>query len=430
MPTTHKQSSEVEELHGKLAATRAQLSDLAMMGAVITRIQEIDAVLSVVMDMAVRLVEGEVGLMMIHENDELVTKASWGVGGDFVKSLHYQDDLDVATYCFDRKESLILSNLQIRSDEGIKIDSVLAMPIQTMDKCLGVIVIINKTDGGAYSDEDREVLSMLLNFVAVAIDNSRMMSERLSRQKIEQEMAVARQVQETILPQTDLQVGGAQIGAVFIPAREVGGDFYDILKINEGRFLVVLGDVSNKGVPAALVMSACSGIIKSVVTTEPSIPVADLAARVNDVLSEQIIKDRDMFVTLFLADFDIDSMKLCYCNGGHIPGLFWNHQGAAIEELSDGGPIVGQFSGIRFLQGERALSSGDRLLLFTDGLTEAEDVHGTMFGREQVEQVYSAQIGLPPRDFCLKVKDRIDRFTVGASEESHDDFTVLQVAID
>lgn len=422
--------SEVELLEAKLGETRAQLRDLATMGAVVTRIQEIDAVLSVAMDMALRLVAGEVGTIMISEKDCLQTKISWGVDGDFVRSLKYEEGLDLATYAYERRQAVILTDLGIRSDEGININTVIALPISTMDQTLGVIVIINKSDGSQFDSHDRETLEMLLSFIAVAIDNSHLVKEKLSRQKIEQEMAIAKQIQETILPQVGEKFQGAEIGAVYFPAREVGGDFYDILRIDDNRFLVVLGDVSNKGVPAALVMSACSGIIKSTVASDPEIEVNQLIAKVNTVLSEQIIKDRDMFVTLFMARFDLAEMKMSYSNGGHIPGLFWGSSSGKIEELSDGGPIVGQFAGIPFKKGERALVSGDRLFLFTDGLTEAEDVHGNMFGRERVEQVFGTEIGLHPKEFCLKVKEWVDRFSAGAPEDSHDDFTIMQIKVE
>ncbi len=430
METDVKRVSEIEDLEIKLSSTKAQLRDLATMGAVITRIQEMDAVLSVVMDMAVRLVNGEVGIILKGAGEELIPVVSWGVSGDFIKALHYEDGIDIATYSYINRQSIVLSELQIHSEEGINIDSLISMPIQTRDKCLGVMVIINKSDGSPYSDEDKDILKMLLDFVAVAIDNSDLVKDRLASQKSEQEMAIAKQIQETILPRTDRKIKGAEIGAVYFPAQEVGGDFYEIITIDDDKFLAVLGDVSNKGVPAALIMSACTGIIKTIMSTEPSIAVNDLAVRVNNVLSEQIVKDRDMFVTLFFAKFDLGAMELTYCNGGHIPGLFWCNADHKIYELPDGGPIVGQFPRIPFKLGRRKLASGDRLFLFTDGLTEAEDAEGHLFGRERVEQVFSVEIGLSPKDFCLKVKEWVDRYNVGSAEESHDDFTILQVKVD
>jgi sigma-B regulation protein RsbU (phosphoserine phosphatase) len=351
------------------------------------------------------------------------------VSESFVKTLLYEDGLDLSSYCFKKRETVVLSDLDIVSSDGIVLNSVIACPIQNRERCLGVMIIINKSGGGSYTSEDREVLGMLLNFVAVAVENAGLIKDKLKQQKVAQEMAVARQVQETILPQDIHDMVGVDIGAVYFPAREVGGDFYEILKLDDKRFMTVIGDVSNKGVPAALIMSACSGIIRTVLALDPGIGVSKLAETVNNLMARQIIKDREMFVTLFFSRFDLDEHRLTYCNSGHMPGLFWNHKSQRIEQLKEGGPILGQFEDITYQQGERALGPDDRLFLFTDGLTEATDTGGQLFGRERVEQVFSAEIGLPPGEFCLKVKEWVDGFTQGASEDTHDDFTILQVKV-
>jgi len=203
-----------------------------------------------------------------------------------------------------------------------------------------------------------------------------------------------------------------------------------VVKISESRFLVVIGDVSNKGVPAALVMSAAAGIIKSLIKINPDISVSQLAGSVNDLMATEIIKDREMFITLWFCAFDLEKRTLSYCNAGHMPGLLWDSVDRTIQELTEGGSIVGQFAGFEFKQGERKLNSGDRLFLFTDGLTEAHDSDNNMFGRERAEQVFSAELGLAPKEFCLKVKEWVDHFTEGAGEDTHDDFTILQVKVD
>ena len=419
----------IDELEGFLAAQKAQLRDLATMGAVITSMHEIDAVLSVVMDMALRLVDGEVGLINVNTDGRMKTKVSWGVSDEFVRTIKYQNGSDIVSYCYENRTPLILNEMNLRSNEGILLNSVIAAPIVTKEKCLGVLVIINKSGGGQYTDSDREILEMLLSFVAVAIDNSNLLKDKLEKQKMEQDLAIARQVQETILPQNIDSIPGVEIGAVYYPAREVGGDFYDILTIDRNRFIVILGDVSNKGIPAALVMSAASGIIKSIIAQNPTITIARLAVELNDLMVSEIIRDREMFATLFFCKFDLEEKKLTYCNAGHLPGLFWDSARGQIVELSQGGPIVGQFPGIEFKAGEIPLNANDRLFLFTDGLTEAADREGNLFGRERAEKVYRDEIELPPVEFCHKVKDWVDRFSEGAAEDTQDDFTVLQVKV-
>ena len=423
------QQTAIDELEARLEAKRAQLRDMSTMGAVITSIQEINAVLSVVMDMAIRLVDGEVGLIMLDTDGELKVEISWGVNEEFAKSLMYLDGMDLPSYCVKVRETITLNELDLKAEDGFLVQSLICVPIQTSKKCHGVMVVVNKSDGGLYCDEDREILQMLLNFVAVAIDNSDLVKAKLDQQKVDQQMAIARQIQETILPQDIDSIKGVDIGVAYYPAGEVGGDFYDLIRIDDSRFVVVIGDVSSKGVPAALVMSAAVGIIKSIIKSNPDISVSELAASLNDLLANEIIKEREMFVTLFFCQFDLANSRLTFCNAGHMPGLFWDSGKNSVCELADGGPIVGQFPGIAFKQGERELHPGDRLFLFTDGLTEATDADDNLFGRERAEQVFSAEIGLEPKEFCVQVKEWVDRFSEGAGEETHDDFTIMQVKV-
>lgn len=425
-----ERSDSFEELESRIIALKTQLDDLATMGTVITAILEIDAVLSVTMDTALRLVDGEVGLILIHEAGELKPKVTWGVGEPFVRSLMYADDMDLAAYVYSRRETVLLADLDLKSPEGIVLDSVIACPIQTRETCFGVMILINKANGGNFAQEDKENLGRLLNFVAVAVENSQLVRSKLEKQRIDQEMAIAKQIQETILPHDIGNIRGASVGAVYFPAGEVGGDFYEVLKLGDHQFMVIIGDVSNKGVPAAMVMSACSAIIKTTLASEPNISVADLAARINTLMVNEIIREREMFVTLFFSKFDMASRTLTYCNAGHMPGLFWDDRNQKIEDLADGGPIVGQFPDMTYTEGSRDLLAGDRLFLYTDGLTEAMDINGNLFGRERAEQVLTAEIGLAPAAFCLRVKEWVDRFTEGAPRDAIDDFTVLQVMVE
>lgn len=419
----------INELETKLDTTRAELRDLATMGAVITSIQEMNAVLSVVMDTALRMVNGEVGAIMLADSADLHLEISWGLSEKLARSIRYREVSDVPTFCYQTRQTVILNDVAGPGLDGASVRSVICLPIQTSKTCHGVMILINKAEGGAFTQGDQETLERLLNFVAVAIDNAGLIQERLSRQKIAQEMAIARQVQETILPQNIDSMSAVGFGTVYVPAREVGGDFYDVFPVDKDRFLVIIGDVSNKGVPAALVMSAAAGIIKSTLRQNPQISVASLASAVNDLLADGIIRDRGMFVTMFFAKFDLSEGVLTYCNAGHIPGLYWDNRKRSVDHLSLGGPIVGQFAAIPFKEGNRRIGSGDRLFLFTDGLTEAANAEGALYGRDRAERAFADHIELSPKEFCLTLKRHVDGFASGAAEDTHDDFTVLQVKV-
>ncbi len=417
------------ELEARLDVSRAQLHDLATMGAVVTSIHEIDAVLSVVMDMSLRLVGGEVGLILLNDEGQLKPSVSWGLRDNFAQRLKYHDDQQLLSWVLENRKPVIMNELGHVDRTGVHVQSLLCLPIQNSDTVQGVILIVNKGDGGLFDNQDREILELLTNFASVAIDNSNLIKDKLRQQEHERELAIAQEIQRTILPQ-DLNCNpGLEIGAAYFPMGEVGGDFYDIVNLDDNRSVVIMGDVSSHGVPAALVMSAASGIIKTILDENRDITISELATKLNNLLAREIVKDREMFVTMFFCQIDLEKRLLTYCNAGHLPGLFWDEEAKTTHELMVGGPIVGQFPGIEFEQGERKLNSLDRLFLFTDGLTEAADSSGNLFGRERAEQVFVMEGAWSPAEFCVRVKEWVDKFAVGSAAETHDDFTVLELRV-
>lgn len=417
------------ELEGRLSATWLKLRDLATMGALITSILDMETILSVVMEMSIRTVEGEVGLIQLAEAGELVPKITWGVDASLVRNIKYENDTDIATFCFTRQVSAVMNNFDKSFEHGPTVNSVLALPIKSRARCHGAIVIINKTSGEDFTEEDRESLEIVINYAAVAIENSLLVEESLQKQKLEQELGIARQVQETILPGREIKIKGVDFGALYFPARFVGGDFYDIITPDDDNFLMVIGDVSNKGIPAAMVMAATTAIIRTKLTESPDISPSQLMYILNNVLSDGIIRSHDMFVTLFIARFSLCDKKVTYCNGGHLPPLYWDASRRQVSELRMGGTFVGQFPGTAYIEGELELHHGDRFFAFTDGLTEATDIKGRMFGIEKVKQVFMTEKELPAARFCERVKNWVDRFTEGSSADSHDDFTILKLRI-
>lgn len=429
MDTISSSEDRIFELESKLEKSRLKVLDLATMGTLIASILDIDTILSVVMEMSIRMVEGEVGLIQLQEEDELCSKISWGVDDTLVKNITYKDNQDISSYCFKNQESIVLGKFDLNLPEGSNINSLLAVPIKSRARCHGVVVIINNTSGEDFADLDKTNLEMLVNFAAVAIDNSILLKETLTKQKIEQELAIARQVQNAILPASEIEIENIEFDMIYEPAREVGGDFYDIVKISDTEFLVIIGDVSNKGVPAGLVMAASAAIIKAGLRNNPNIALSDLMSDLNNLLCDGIIKSHDMFVTLFMARFDLHTGKISYCNAGHVPPLYWMTAKNEIAELRSGGTFVGQFPDIEYEEGELPISRGDRLFAFTDGLTEAEDINGNFFGIERARKIFISNKELPADQFCQDVKKWADRFREGTEKETFDDFTIFELKI-
>jgi serine phosphatase RsbU (regulator of sigma subunit) len=195
------------------------------------------------------------------------------------------------------------------------------------------------------------------------------------RERVEQELQVARSIQQASLPKEVPQLEGWQITPYYQPAREVGGDFYDFLELKDGRLGLVVGDATGKGVPAALVMASARSMLRAVAQASEYSP-GDVLSRVNDSLAIDI--PPNMFVTCFYAILEPESGTLNYANAGHDLPYLW-HSGEC-EELRARGMPLGLMPGMSYEEKEIVLQKGDSALLYTDGLVEAHDPHHEMFG--------------------------------------------------
>lgn len=421
--------NKVSDLEARLEETKLKLRDLATMGAVIASILDIETILSVVMEMSIRMVEGEVGLIQLWEEEALTSKVTWGMDDSSIRNIIYKDNMDISTYCFINQIPIVVSEFNGELSAAQTINSILALPIKARSKCHGTIIIVNKTSGAGFTNEDKDNLEILVNYAAVAIENSILLKESLQKQKLEQELVIARQIQETILPDKEIKIKGVDIGAMYRPAHEVGGDYYDVMKCGENEFLIVIGDVSNKGIPAAMVMSATAGIIRTELSNSTDVRPSKIMADLNNILCDGIIKAREMFVTLFMARFNLDQKRVTYCNAGHLPPLYWDASRQEISELKIGGTFVGQFQGIDYEEAEIEINHGDRIFAFTDGLTEAMDINNNLFGLQRVKQVFLAEKDLPANRFCARIREWVERFSEGAGEEMIDDFTLFEIRV-
>jgi serine phosphatase RsbU (regulator of sigma subunit) len=237
------------------------------------------------------------------------------------------------------------------------------------------------------------------------------------RERIEQELQVARSIQQASLPKEVPTLEGWQITPFYQPAREVGGDFYDFFELDDGRLGIVVGDATGKGVPAAMVMSSARSMLRAV--AQGSNSPGDVLGRVNDSLVTDI--PPNMFVTCFYAILDPEGGLLLYANAGHdLPYL--HHDGDA-EELRARGMPLGLMPGMGYEESEIELNTGEAALFYSDGLVEAHDPHGEMFGFPRLRALVAEHGGEEESlgDFLLE-----ELYTfVGEDWEQEDDITLL-----
>jgi predicted ester cyclase len=242
--------------------------------------------------------------------------------------------------------------------------------------------------------------------------------EMRERERIEQDLRVARSIQQASLPKEVPTLAGWQIAPYYKPAREVGGDFYDFHLLSEGRLGVVVGDATGKGVPAALVMGTTCGMLQLAAHTLDSTSPGEVLERVNETLLARI--PPNMFVTCFYAILDPESASLSYANAGHDLPYLWH--GGDAEELRARGMPLGLMPGMDYEEGEVSLREGDSVLFYSDGLVEAHDPEGDMFGFPRLRALV-AEHG-EERSLGEFLMEELYTF-VGEGWEQEDDITLL-----
>jgi serine phosphatase RsbU (regulator of sigma subunit) len=240
----------------------------------------------------------------------------------------------------------------------------------------------------------------------------------IMRQSFEQELRVARGIQQTLLPKDLPRLAGWEMAGYYQPAREVGGDFYDFLELEDGQLGLVVGDATGKGIPAALVMATTRSMLRAV--SQASDSPGEVLRRANDPLVMDI--PPNMFVTCLYAILEPESGRLRYANAGH--DLPYRRHGGEAEELRARGMPLGLMPGMEYEEKEIVLEKGDRVLFYSDGLVEAHDPEGEMFGFPRLRRLIAAHgagSGDKLVDFLLT---ELARFT-GEGWEQEDDITLV-----
>ncbi|HEY6711738.1 MAG TPA: SpoIIE family protein phosphatase, partial [Rubrobacter sp.] len=257
-----------------------------------------------------------------------------------------------------------------------------------------------------------------LYWLGVQYDVTEQKREAQERERIEQELRIARLIQQTLLPKTLPELSGYDVAAYYQPAREVGGDFYDLFELEGGRLGLVVGDVTDKGIPAALVMATTRTMLR--VSAQRLFPPAEVLKRTNEALVPDI--PPNMFITCLYAILDTESGRLVYANAGHDPP-YLRHNGSDVEELRARGMPLGLMPGMEYEEKEITLERGESVLFYSDGLVEAHDSHHEMFGFPKLQGLVGTHRsgGSSLIDFLLS---ELTHFA-GEDWEQEDDITLV-----
>ncbi|MGD1073049.1 MAG: SpoIIE family protein phosphatase [Bryobacteraceae bacterium] len=360
------------------------------------------------------------GVLMTIEEEGLRVRASKGAG--FRISSHVRDVV------LRQKRSLLVQDALADADLAGRmsivedqIRSILAVPLETEDRVIGLIYLDAPGRTHEFTREDLSVLTVLANIAAIRIEHARLAEIEQAEQLRNQELEHATLIQNSILPTVFPPFPGRrefELHAAMVPAREVGGDFFDFFLLDDEHLGFVVGDVSGKGVPAALFMSVCRTLLRA--TAQHQTSPGDCFTYVNQSLADQNVAG--MYVTLCYCVLNTRTGDLEYANGGHLLPYIFSADGK-FRQPARSGPLVGMIEGHRFVTKTDRIAPGEAILLYTDGVTEARDVKEQFFEEKNLEAFVVAHAPESARQIVQNLHQTIQDFAKGAPQA--DDITVL-----
>lgn len=437
MEQVHAPEKAASGVGGNLAKLRAIL-DLAR---TIQSSFSIDDVLASVVDTALAITGAERGFLLLRSGDTLETRVARSAGGQKLDAGDLRVPRDVIHRAAQsRRELLSMSFDPLGESEtgplntiaDLELRSVVCVPLVRMRAGQGdatsIMLTGSETAGVLYMDSrvsaadlaggNRELLQTLALEASTVLENARLLEEERGKRQLEEELQLARTIQQSLLPGRLPDEGWLLACGSSIACQQVGGDYYDVTKVSERCWSAVVADVSGKGVGSALLASLLQGAL--IAATDLPETLAGRIVRLNRFLLDRTGGEK--YATVFYCLVE-DSGKLTYVNAAHCPPLL--ARAGEIEILEATGAPVGLLEGAEFTLGECSLLAGDKVVIYSDGITEAQNTAHAFFGRKRLKRIVSANSGASCRELHDAIQDAVAEFTEGAPQS--DDITLLVI---
>jgi sigma-B regulation protein RsbU (phosphoserine phosphatase) len=302
---------------------------------------------------------------------------------------------------------------------GIKV----VVPMQIQNEKKGYIFLADKITGQPYSKSDLEFLHTLGNIAIISLENARLFQETLEKQKMVEELNMARNIQQRLLPKQLPKFKNVELDGVNVPSKQVGGDYFDVIEIKNDLLGIAIADVSGKGMPASLLMSNLQAALHALI--RENFPPETLVGRINNIIHNNT--DLDKFITFFYGQLDLNTLALHYVNAGHNPP-FLLRKSNKVELLSEGGIILGMMPDVAYHSGKVVLEHGELLHCYTDGVTEAMNSQEEQYEEHRLlDLLKKLPKNCKPNQINQEIIEDINRFA-GNTPQS-DDLTILTMRI-
>lgn len=390
-----KEKGALEDENRRLRAAVEELTILNDIAIAIGSTLELDRVMELTVKKCIKHFGAEQGaVMLIDPEDKTRPLHTMIRRADASRTvLPYRLDTQLIGWMLRHKRPLLVNDLAgdkrftVSTGEGQAIRSVLSAPLLFKGDMIGLLNVFNKKSSEGFSEADRRLLAIIATQSAQVIENTRLYEEEQALLSIQEEMRIAYKIQTGLLPKEAPRIEGYDIVGKSIPAAVVGGDYYDFIEIGDDRWGICLGDVSGKGMPAALLMAHLQATLRSQILQ--GFTVGECLARSNSLIIKST--DPDRFATLFYGVLDTADHTFQYSNAGHNPPLLVR-SGREPVLLRAGGTVLGSFETCSYNEAGVTLHPGDVILIYSDGISEATDESGMQFGEDSIADIVTANL--------------------------------------
>jgi serine phosphatase RsbU (regulator of sigma subunit) len=370
-----------------------------------------------IMDLSIKAVGAARGVLMTIEGDDLQVRAAKGEG--------FRISSQVRDMVVTEKRSLLVRDARL--DDAFagrmsivqqQIRSMLAVPLQTDNRVIGLIYLDSPHFVHEFTKDDLNLLTVMANVAAIRIEHARLAEVEQAEKLLASELQQAAQIQRRLLPAVAPVVAGLELAGYNTPCRTVGGDYYDFIPYEDGRVAILVGDVAGKGMPAALLVSSLQARVQ-VLFDEPD-QLDSRVTRLNRAIKTNCPDNR--FITFFIGVLDPQEGCFTYCNAGHNEGIVV-HRDGSVERLEATGLILGIMAGAVYAKQVCQIEPGDLLVLFSDGISEASRLDGEDFGEDRLVELLREHRSESAQAIIETVIQRVTEFIAGAPPA--DDITIV-----
>ena len=418
----YKKLKKLEEYKNSLIESTAQIEIINEIGDILGNF-DIDFVLPKILEEALNVVNGDVGVILLKENGKLIEKISWGIPKGVVdKIVNKITETPLIEEVFESKNSIFIENFSGTEDYEFElknrylIKSIAAIPLFTKNKTLGVLVLLNLS----LDEIKKKTLEILSQISAISIENAIFFKDSLEKEKLKNQIRIASELQNNLFPQSDLLTDTFYIGGFSIPAMNVGGDFYNYY-VNEDKSEVIgfVGDVSGKGIPAALLTSMAMILIKTFIRFDSDI--SSEIFRINNIISRENLSEN--YFTLGLFKINLNNRKAEILNASHTDIIHISTDNFNERRYSSNNFPIGMFDDIEYEKITTEISPGDIIICYSDGVIDAVNENGESYEFDRLMNLVKKIYKLPAEEIKNKILEDVKKFCGNAQQ--FDDITLV-----